>query len=229
MAKAAPRFQSSSAILMMLASAAILVAGIGVTQNPVWLMIGLAALLLVALSPSLEAVYVFGLFLLLALLPVHALLLELGFPPWWKETLALGLSLLAVLQPQALLRDGVSWLVLLFSLTVLASGLLHSRLGIFDVYPYLAFMPLALTLPIFVTRSDQLRKLAVAFVASSLVNAVVVIVARFLNAEIVQLGEIRTTFGTSVRPASFSSRCATQPTRAVRTSPTGCGSASSPA
>jgi O-antigen ligase len=203
MAKAATRFQSPTRLVMMIAPAAIVLAGMGVARNPVWLMVALAGLLVVVLSPSLEASYQLGLVLLLALLPVHALLLDLGFPPWWKEVLALGLALMAILQPQALLRDGVSWLVVVFALAVLATGLLHSRLGLYDVYPYLAFMPLALTLPIFVTHKRQLRKFAVAFVGSSLINAVIVIVARLQNADLVQLSSIHTTFGRSVRPASF--------------------------
>lgn len=118
------------------------------------------------------------LWLLVALMPFHGLLLEVGVPAWWKEALTASLLVMA---PRSLLRAHRSklfWPISAFVGVTIASAALAGRWAPLDLGPYLFFVPLAFSLPVIIESKRQLNRLAFTALIGVLANAAVVIAAQ---------------------------------------------------
>lgn len=110
-------------------------------------------------------------YVLVALLPIHAGLVAVGVPALWKEVV-LALALLVALTLPARTRfERVDYLVVVYFLFVALSAAVHRVTNLADLSPYFVYAPFALVLPRLLVTTDDLAVLVWLGTGSLLFNA----------------------------------------------------------
>lgn len=171
--------------------------------RPVYLAGGLVAVAIASLALHLRSVAVMLLCVLAGLVPLHGLLLEVGVPSWWKEAVAAFLLAVALPRLMDLQRHRLAGPVLGFLAVVLVSGIVNGRLGALDWRPYIAYLPLALAIPVCLSREKHLFWVATAGISGALIDAVIVIVSQIRGRNLVSLAAFQSDFLDVLRPGSY--------------------------
>lgn len=111
------------------------------------------------------------LYVLVALLPIHAGLVAAGVPALWKE-LILAMALLVALTLPARARfERVDYLVVVYFFLVALSAAVHRVTNLADLSPYFLYAPFAIVMPRLLVTTDDLAILVRIGIGSLLFNA----------------------------------------------------------
>ncbi len=111
------------------------------------------------------------LYALIALLPVHAGLVAVGYPSWWKETVVWVALLVALTLPARARFDRLDLLVVAYFALFIVSAAVHRITNFAELSPYFVYVPLAIIVPrLLVTANDVAILLDVA-IGALLLNA----------------------------------------------------------
>jgi hypothetical protein len=186
---------------MLSAAVLALLTGYLVVRAPIALLAVAAVALWVACMVSVRSARTLF-FCVAALLPFHAFMSVNGVPAWWKEALLL-ILFAAVVARGGLRHHPLTWPTFAFGASVLLSAVLHRKFGVYDLAPYVAFVPLVFIIPALVDSERRLRMLALVALAGALVNAAAVIAGGLWNLELFpDYGQVSAFLG-HTRSASF--------------------------
>lgn len=95
------------------------------------------------------------LYLLIAFLPIHAGLVSIGLPSWWKEVVVWAALLLAFTLPARARFERLDLLVVAYFALFILSAAVHRVSNFTDLSPYFVYVPLAIIVPrLMVTSND---------------------------------------------------------------------------
>lgn len=126
------------------------------------------------------------LYVLVALMPLHAGLVALHVPSAWKELLIGVILVIALTLPSPARFERADWLVVLYFGIVALSALSNRVSNLSDIAPYLVYVPFAVIVPRLEIRGERLKTLLWIATGSLLINFVWMIglhagPLRFLN------------------------------------------------
>jgi hypothetical protein len=111
------------------------------------------------------------LYALIALLPVHAGLVSVGYPSWWKEVVVWAILLVALTLPVRARIERLDALVVVYFALFALSAAVHHVSNFADLSPYFVYVPLAVIVPRLLETSDQVALLVEVGVGALLFNA----------------------------------------------------------
>lgn len=111
------------------------------------------------------------LYALIALLPIHAGLVSIGFPSWWKEVVVWATLLIALTLPARARFERLDLLVVLYLALFVLSAAVHRVSNFGDLSPYFVYVPLAIIVPRLLVTADDVAMLVWVGIAALLFNA----------------------------------------------------------
>ena len=111
------------------------------------------------------------LYALIALLPIHAGLVAVGFPSWWKEVVLWAALLVALTLPARARFERLDSLVLVYFALVVVSAAVHRVSNFADLSPYFVYVPLAIIVPRLLVTSNDVATLLWVGIGALLFNA----------------------------------------------------------
>lgn len=111
------------------------------------------------------------LYVLIALLPLHAGLVALGVPSLWKELVIGATVVIALTLPARASVGRVDGFFLVYFALVIASAAIHFVTNLADLAPYFVYVPFAITVPRLLVSSRHVAIMTWVAIASLLFNA----------------------------------------------------------
>ena len=111
------------------------------------------------------------LYALIALLPVHAGLVAVGYPSWWKEVFVWVALLVALTLPARARLDRLDALVVVYFALFILSAALHRVTSFAELSPYFVYVPLAVIVPRLLVTSNDVAILLEVAIGALLLNA----------------------------------------------------------
>jgi hypothetical protein len=111
------------------------------------------------------------LYALIALLPVHAGLVSVGYPSWWKEVVVWAALLVSLTLPARARLDRLDFLVVAYFAIVIVSAVVHRVTNFADLSPYFVYVPLAIIVPRVLVTSNDVAILVEVAIGALLLNA----------------------------------------------------------
>lgn len=111
------------------------------------------------------------LYALIALLPIHAGLVAVGYPNWWKEIVVWVALLVALTLPARARLDRLDALVVVYFALFILSAAVHRVTNFAELSPYFVYVPLAVIVPRLLVIADEVAILLEVAIGALLLNA----------------------------------------------------------